>query len=203
MFNYILGQTQYTQDFYEKKPSFGVYAAEFGGAALGTTGCVSIAGGTFFVYYLAAAKEFNRGNYLGSWGKFLEGFAVASTILIGMPAATAYGVQKVGEKLDQNGSYWASFGGSLGGAIIGAGLGYSISRINPEKINIAYAIIPTTLLGHWVGAVVGYNLSRNSGDDFGCPDTRFELPTIGIRTEDNVEGKTINALDFRLINVRS
>jgi len=188
----VNAQTQYNQTFQWEKPSFGVYAAEFGGATLGTA--LSVGTGVGLLYFVVMSSEFGE-NYVP---QIIALVAVAPIALA--PASAAFGACLVGERMNQNGDFWKSTLGAVCGSIVGYGLGYGITRINPERIS-GIIEIPTTLVGNSVGAVIGYNLSQNSGG-VGLNNQRFGLPSIGLRLEKNNQGKIISALDLKLINAR-
>ncbi|MCX7786014.1 MAG: hypothetical protein N2201_07350 [candidate division WOR-3 bacterium] len=168
MFNLISAQTQYTQDLYEKKTSFGIYAAEFAGALGGTiccggTGCLLIGLAISSMFTIeethppgdpSMSIPILNTSTNSSIGPLL--FAGLTALII-IPASSAAGTAQVGKRLNQEGKFSTSFGGAVIGSALGLGIGFGISRINPDKIS--WVMIPTALLGNCFGAVVGYNLS--------------------------------------------
>ncbi len=202
----VAAQTQYNQDLQGKKPSFGVYAAEFGGAFSGTVCCGGIGCGlSALALSWALADAF--GNIFGGQGSGVSSenqttvalAAIAAIALI--PVSAAFGTDQVGKRMGQRGNAVISGIGAVCGSALGLGIGYGISRINPDRIS--WIMIPTTLLGNSIGAVIGYNLSRPKlSKQNGFFYDHLQMPSLGLRLEKDNQRKTITALDLKLINAR-
>jgi hypothetical protein len=204
LFSLLSAQYQVYNQSSSERSKFGIYAAEFGGALLGTLVGGGCAIGCRYLIFNALYQE--TGNLWIDFGNALGSGAVANlvggAILVGTPFLSAYGVKKVGEKLDQDGNSSLSAIGGYCGMIIGGGTSYLIAKNIDNEEKKSYIILSSALLGNAIGSVIGYNLNRNSSDDFGYNNTRFGLPSIGLRPEKTDDGKTITAVDFKLINAR-
>jgi hypothetical protein len=125
------------------------------------------------------------------------------TGLVGYPVGSALGVWGVGAMADQDGEAWGSFAGAGAGLAVGVGV-LQLSRLkflenSADAMNavwvLAFACPPA-------GAVVGYNLSRKSGEGYGLLDRRVVPPSVGVKSWSDLEGHTILATDVRLLTVR-
>lgn len=131
---------------------------------------------------------------------FLQSLAaVGGTFLLVpiAPVGAAIGATLIGNQhydKAERGSFWWSTFGAFAGTAAGA-LAYVISGQN--KI----VVFPAVCLPG-VGAVLGYHWSRPKLTTSQGFLNHFELPSLGIRPEKTEDGKTITAVDFKLINAR-
>jgi len=151
-----------------------------------------------------------------SLGKPINQFLLAALLsiiinsagpLYGLPvvpplsAACTYWLGKKYYSEYERGSFWWSVGGAYAGALLGTGTFLLVDN-NSDSETLTYISAIGGGLMIPLGAVLGYNLSRNSSSDFGFNNSRFDLPSIGLRPEKTDDGKTITAVDFKLINAR-
>ncbi len=183
------GQTLAPTD--RPKPSFGIYAAEVGGAVLG---------GLALGFPAALA-----GFYIG--GLDDPGPMMSRMFVVGVPFGViglAGGTTLVGSMFHQQGRYWPTLAWSAGsvatGLAIAAGGMYignegqnvgPISGLAPVVVAIGLALPP-------VLTTVGYNLSRPR-DSVG---SRIEPGSIGLASVRDARGIAHPSLDVRLLSVR-
>lgn len=181
--SFCLGSSEFNDD-YPKKASFGIVAAEFGGGFVGAFGGAAVGGLIIYSGIALFSKSQNLGDFI-----FI--YPVAA---IGGLFGCAGGTCLVGSANHQGGKFLPT----LAGATLGAVAGGSSFLINP-LFGIASIVLLTPL-----GAVIGYNMSRESigGYSKGPLWNRFDLPAFSFRTEMTKEYKITQVYDFRLVNVR-
>jgi len=173
------------------KPTFGVYAAEFGGAMGGFLLSAALAGGLLLIFPDEPA--------IGPVNIQTQALTILGlTGVIGVPCLTSYGAYLVGNHYEQDGKYWPSVLGAYLGLLGGVAVGAGIWKLTENSI----CIIPCGIIGITAGSVIGYNRSRPKPSSSQGFYNHFEPPTLGLRPEKTDDGKTITAVDFKLIKAR-
>lgn len=191
-------------DNHESK--FPIYLKEFGYALGGSTCCVGsgIGASLLVAGILMSDERRNLGVVFGL-------SVVLSTLpFILTPVGAAWGTFKAAKEIDPGGSFWVSCFGATAGLIVGGGLGfgseYVIHKTTGGDRNSSWPYwwltIPLAFLGNSIGAVIGYNLSLPRKFRPGYLYQHFDPPSFCMKTEKTQEGKTITAVNFRLINAR-
>lgn len=180
-------------------PSFGIIAAESGGALVGGVVGGGLAAGAVCLCYSPS----NDPGPFAYFGRTMVGLA---GITIGYPIGCAAGICAIGKIAQQDGTFGYSLLGAALGTPIALGLAFAAIKLEERGDGGILLLIPA-FLAPPAGAVIGYNLSRTSEMDGGEPrtpslDARFGLPSVCLKTELLEDGKRVSIVDFRLINVR-
>ena len=183
---------------------FPTYAKEFGFALAASAGCL-VGGGCLASTVMLMSSE---GGFFGEpsadgnlWGAII----VVTTIVIGMPLSAAYGTINTPVEVSEipsSENFRSSYVGAFCGLLIGGGIGSVTFFI----IHNDWAVLTTAIaaiVGNSLGAVIGHNLSLREGEGgYGFLHRHFDLPGFSMKTKKTQQGKSITALDFRLINAR-
>jgi hypothetical protein len=156
-----------------------VLGEEFGGAFLGELAAVGV---------IAAAY------YYGLFSLEYTTYARAGIVMLGTSASCAAGTGLVGSARNQRGRFLPALAGALVGLPIGAGIAYAGSLTCDAGFGLSLAV--ASLVAP-LGAVVGYNLSRQTAE----PDSRLLLPESRLSRErlpDGTHAPVVSACLIRL-----
>ena len=139
-------------------------------------------------------------NWWAEENQEIEGLAVIMVLglYLATPLASADGVRLVGDHY-YNKPERGSFGYSVLGAYIGGIT--AIGVLVAAKVE-GYPIYLTAIPAINIGAVMGYQLSRHKTAQHSFLNDHLQSPSLGLKLEKDKTGKTISALDIRLINAR-
>jgi len=174
-------------------PSFGIVAAEAGGAV--------VAGAALGIGLGLAANRATGGPSNLFEGPVLPILAGVGGLAAGWTVGSGIGTCLVGRIARQDHQTSWAFLGALAGLPVSLGLAYAASRLEEDGKPGALLLIPA-LAAPPAGSVLFYNLSPSCGC-YGSSrlNDRLLTPSVGLRRE-TAGDETILALDMRLLNAR-
>ncbi len=176
------------------EPGLGLYAAEFGGSLL--TGGLLFAGSVIGGDALSSSTGDQD-------VELAEGlFIVAAGAVIVYPLGSAAGASIVGGIKQQHGSFGYSYLGALLGVPVGVGIAAGGLAVAGRNTGLQWASVVAGCLAPPIGALVGYNRSRDPYGGFGRIEPRLIPPSIGVSSWSDLEGQTVVAANVRLLTVR-